>query len=51
VLDGHFPLDPAARAAEPSVVGAFVRATLAYNRESKEHSNECKHSRVTLLEK
>jgi hypothetical protein len=33
--------------AKPSVVGAFVGAALAYYRESKEHSDECEHSRVT----
>jgi hypothetical protein len=29
------------------MVGTFMGAALTYYRESKEHSNECEHSRVT----
>jgi hypothetical protein len=47
VFDSHLPLDLTAHTTEPSVIGAFVRATLADYRESKKHSDECKHSRAT----
>jgi hypothetical protein len=40
VFDGHFPLDLAAHTAEPSMVGAFVRAALADYREGKQQSDE-----------
>jgi len=46
-FDGQLALDLAAEMTEPSVVGAFVGAALAYYRESKEHSDESDHSRVT----
>jgi hypothetical protein len=47
VFDGHLPLNLAAHATEPSVVGALVRAALAKYRESKQHGNEWKHSILT----
>ena len=46
-FDGELALDLASEMTEPSVVGAFVGATLAYYRESEENSDECEHSRVT----
>jgi hypothetical protein len=47
VFDGQLPLNLAARATEPSVVGAFVRAALAHYRESKQQSNKRNHSGLT----
>src|ERR1700730_1325746 len=46
-FDGQLALNLTAHAAEPSVVGAFVGAALTYDRKGKQHSNQCKHSRVT----
>ena len=46
-FDGQLALNLTAHATEPSVVGAFVGAALTHYRESKEHSDECEHSRVT----
>ncbi len=45
-FDRHLPLDLTAHTAEPSVVGAFVGATLADYGESKQQSNERNHSMV-----
>src|ERR1700682_4743275 len=46
-LDGELALNLTAEMTEPAVVGAFVGAALAYDRKGKQHSNQCKHSRVT----
>ena len=46
-FDGEFALNLAAEMTQQAVVGAFVGAALTYYRESKEHSNDCEHSRVT----
>ncbi len=47
MFDGHLPLNLAAHATEPSVVGAFVRAALAHYRESEQQSDEWNHSSAT----
>jgi hypothetical protein len=39
-LNGQLPLDRAAYAAKKSVVGAFVRAALAHETETKQHCEE-----------
>src|ERR1700719_4024123 len=46
-FDGELALNLTAEMAEPAVVGAFMGAALTYDRKGKQHSNQCKHSRVT----
>jgi hypothetical protein len=46
-LNGQLPLDRAAYATKQSVVGAFVRAALAHQREDKQQSEEWNHARLT----
>ena len=46
-FDGQLALNLTAETTEPPVVGAFMGAALTHDRKGKQHSNECKHSRVT----
>jgi hypothetical protein len=46
-LNGQLPLDRAAYTTKQPVVGALVRAALVRQRESKQQSEELKHTRLT----
>jgi hypothetical protein len=46
-LNGQLPLDWTAYATKQAMVGAFVRAALARQRESKQQSHEWNHACLT----
>lgn len=47
MLNRQFSLNLTAHMTQQPVIDSFVRATLAYRRQSKQQSNERNHSSVT----